>query len=528
MADTGHTDSPNTPGLPDQAKHTPPTSAQSTWPSLGHASKLPHPPPPPPQPPPQHWWHETTATTLTNSPHGPRTHSNSTPALDGYTECEDVITGYNILTTSPSDPHHTHCHASSGHHAPIPGLDDSLEEMELGAVAPSSSQAAPGFTELVSVKDRCGSSGGTEVVSCGAFESWNKPSPAGFKFSLSTSSSQSELADTQQPSSHFPAQPTTSTMQHTPWKQREPFSLPSLIAADTTNTVPPLGEGFLDMQYHPPTTFPSFSFDSGSFGAHSNADKLAQRPFAFANSAGQGSALSGYQLFNNNSGHSHLPRPHNHHAPLIEKQGGVDPPRSLTTKHWTSGELLSCQRGKEPAMSGSSLYNPPPPPPSPPPATGLPDEGLLIPCSSKVISSQVVRKPLPLPPYSSGSTITTSTATKHQPVKALDLGLDSERDRHVKLQSNDRILAGGGGWRGEGGFGVGNSGGSGGEIVRSKYFPVEGSSSTASGRCGRMISSSVVGVAGFGLGSVKRDPRESVAYSRPASIRQSEMHGKIQ
>ena len=56
----------------------------------------------------------------------------------------------------------------------------------------------------------------------------------------------------------------------------------------------------------------------------------------------------------------------------------------------------------------------------------------LVPRSSKAIASLVVRKPRRLPP--------TSTA-EQKPVKALDLGLESERERNVTLRSNDRILA---------------------------------------------------------------------------------------
>lgn len=58
----------------------------------------------------------------------------------------------------------------------------------------------------------------------------------------------------------------------------------------------------------------------------------------------------------------------------------------------------------------------------------------LVPRSSKAIASLVVRKPRWLPPSSS------STA-EQKPVKALDLGLESERERNVRLRSNDRVLA---------------------------------------------------------------------------------------
>lgn len=109
----------------------------------------------------------------------------------------------------------------------------------------------------------------------------------------------------------------------------------------------------------------------------------------------------------------------------------------------------------------------------------------LIPRSTKAIASLVVRKPRrAIPP------------SEQKPVKALDLGIEGERERNVRLQSNDRVLAPtqlthsslldesvylDTGKTPE----VAN-----GEIVRSKYFPAYSSSVPSTSN--RIISSSRV------------------------------------
>jgi hypothetical protein len=110
--------------------------------------------------------------------------------------------------------------------------------------------------------------------------------------------------------------------------------------------------------------------------------------------------------------------------------------------------------------------------------TGLFNVGHLVPRSTKAIASSVVRKP------------------RHAiPSKALDLGLEGERERGVVLKSNDRILAPtrstdslqleGSVWESKVRETVAE-----GEIVRSKYFPT----SAVAHRSGssRVISSSRV------------------------------------
>ncbi len=61
-------------------------------------------------------------------------------------------------------------------------------------------------------------------------------------------------------------------------------------------------------------------------------------------------------------------------------------------------------------------------------STALFGKDYLIPRSSRAIASSVVRKPLK------------HTLIERTPVKALDLGLDSERERRLRLESNDRNL----------------------------------------------------------------------------------------
>ena len=134
-------------------------------------------------------------------------------------------------------------------------------------------------------------------------------------------------------------------------------------------------------------------------------------------------------------------------------------------------ELMGGQPTKNQAESttidsylNSHQQNPPPPPVT---TSSLFDNGHLVPRSSKAISSMVVRKPREL----------------SKPVKALDLGIDSSRDRNVKLRSNDRILAQPSVGGAEGGGGGGDVGGRmGGEVVRSKYFPVDLRAGAGSGQ----------------------------------------------
>lgn len=133
-------------------------------------------------------------------------------------------------------------------------------------------------------------------------------------------------------------------------------------------------------------------------------------------------------------------------------------------------------------------------------ASSVFDEGCLIPRSSKAIASQVVRKPRQ-----------TFPATEHKPVKALDLGLESEREKNVRLQSNDRIMAsipassssfvGGADWSGRNV----KFGDSSGEIVRSKYFPTTSSAASSMNTTGsslRVISSSRVSLCGAETGKM--------------------------
>ena len=112
----------------------------------------------------------------------------------------------------------------------------------------------------------------------------------------------------------------------------------------------------------------------------------------------------------------------------------------------------------------------------------------LIPRSSKVISSSIVRKPLSFP------------SMERAPLRALDLGLDQEKS--LWLQSNDRTLSS---------SKVSTSNdpvtltarsyvdtGVSGEIVRSKYFPTFTSAAPSVSNGGRLISNSRVSLGGVG------------------------------
>lgn len=128
-------------------------------------------------------------------------------------------------------------------------------------------------------------------------------------------------------------------------------------------------------------------------------------------------------------------------------------------------------------------------------STSMISSSHLIPRSTKAISSLVVRKP--------------RLATEHKPVKALDLGIESERERNVRLRSNDRILASaqstnssllqGSVWmRRDSKGGEDFDKGANGEIVRSKYFPASSSSIPSTNGGIKAMSSSKAGVGAAG------------------------------
>ena len=125
------------------------------------------------------------------------------------------------------------------------------------------------------------------------------------------------------------------------------------------------------------------------------------------------------------------------------------------------------------------------------PGTSIFNVGHLVPRSTKAISSSVVRKPR-----------RTIPSTEQKPVKALDLGLEGEKERSVRLQSNDRVIAPTPSAslgqleetvRGMEVEGISNSVPERREIVRSKYFPSSaGCSIPPKSGSSRVISSSRV------------------------------------
>lgn len=125
----------------------------------------------------------------------------------------------------------------------------------------------------------------------------------------------------------------------------------------------------------------------------------------------------------------------------------------------------------------------------------------LVPRSSKAIASLVVRKPRWLPP-------TTSTA-EQKPVKALDLGLESERERNVRLRSNDRVLAAAPtnptvlSRHTRRNDEVGDSDRFAGELVKSKYFSASSSSIPSVNSISQVPSSSTSGVGTRRLADLK-------------------------